>query len=174
MNKFLLTAFAVVFAASGASAAGFALNTGSPALVLKAAANMPAPEAPSAPVKTKGSSLVQVSGYVTLSGNAWLPQNGGYTSVNLNGWATFRDSTGKVTSNNTYLNTYASMWIYPNQHVFQTVWPNVYVQFYRNGKSVGSANMTGSISVSGWPSGSMVMLNGSGYLNGSLYVEDEQ
>ena len=174
MNKFLLAAFAALFAVSGASAAGFALNAGSPALALKAAGNAPAPAAPPAPSKARTSSLVQVSGYVTLNGTAWLPQNGGFTSVNLTGWATFRDAAGKVTSNNTYLSTSASMWIYPNQHVFQTVWPNVYVQFYRNGKPVGSANMTGGISVSGWPTGATVMLSGSGYLNGSLYVEDEQ
>jgi len=66
------------------------------------------------------------------------------------------------------------MWIYPNQHVLQTVRPSVYVQFYRDGKPVGSANMTGSLQVSGWPSSNYVTLNGGGYLDGSVYVEDEE
>ncbi|MBI4656658.1 MAG: hypothetical protein HY746_07930 [Elusimicrobia bacterium] len=123
------------------------------------------------PPETK-SQYVSVSGYVHLTGSGWVPgTNGGFTTVNMTGWATFRDSSGKVTSNNTYVNVLASMWIYPNQYVFQTVWPNVHVQFYKDGKYVGSANMTGSISVSGWPTGSFVHLNGSGYLNGSLYIQ---
>jgi len=121
---------------------------------------------------TKTGTYVQVSGYVNLTGNGFVPQNGGYTSVNMTGWGTFRDYTGKVTSNNTYLNVMASMWIYPNQYVFQTVWPNVYVQFYKDGKYVGSAYMNGSINVSGFPSSSFVYLNGNGTLNGSIYVED--
>jgi hypothetical protein len=103
-----------------------------------------------------------------------MPQGGGFTSVSLSGWATFQDSSGKVTSNQTYITVPASMWIYPNQYVFQTVWPNVYVQFYKDGKPVGSTYMNGSISVSGWPSSNFVSLSGSGYLNGSIYVEDAQ
>ena len=131
------------------------------------------PEAKKA--RAKAGRYVQVSGYVNLNGNGWVPgTTGGYTSVTLTGWANFKDSSGQVTSNNSYINTYASMWIYPNQHVFQTVWPNIHTTFYRNGKLVGSTNMTGSISVSGWPSSNYVTLSGSGYLSGSIYVEDEE
>jgi hypothetical protein len=50
----------------------------------------------------------------------------------------------------------------------------VYAQFSRDGKPVGSTSMTGSISVSGWPSSNYVTLNGSGNLTGSIYVEDAQ
>ncbi|PIU20066.1 MAG: hypothetical protein COT18_04205 [Elusimicrobia bacterium CG08_land_8_20_14_0_20_59_10] len=129
----------------------------------------------SAPVKVKLGRYVQVSGYVNLRGNGWMPTNGGYTSITLSGWATFRDGTGMVTSNNTYINVPASMWIYPNQYVFQTVRPNVYVQLYKDGKMIGSTSMSGSISVSGWPgSSSYFSLSGSGYLSGSIYVEDAQ
>jgi hypothetical protein len=114
---------------------------------------------------------VRVSGNVSLTANAFFPQNGGFASVNLTGWASFRDSTGKITSNNTYVNVMASMWIYPNQYVFQTVWPNIDVPLYQDGKYIGSAMMTGSVSVTGFPSGSFVYLNGNGYLNGDIYVE---
>ena len=34
--------------------------------------------------------------------------------------------------------------------------------------------MSGSISVSGFPSSSFVYLNGSGYLSGSIYVQDAE
>jgi hypothetical protein len=133
------------------------------------------PEA--APVPARTGRYVQVSGYVNLNGTGWLNASGtgpSYTSVTLTGWATFRDSAGEVTSNNVYINVPASLWITPNQYVFQTVYPNVYAQFTYKGKPAGSANMSGSISVSGWPSGSMVSLSGSGYLSGSVYVEDAQ
>jgi hypothetical protein len=117
---------------------------------------------------------VQVSGYVTLTGNGWMPAGGGFTSLTLTGWATFRDSSGKITSNNTYINTFVSVWLRPNQSVFQTVWPNTYAQFSRNGKPIGSANMTGSVHVTGWPNSNHVMLSGSGQLIGSIYVTDEE
>ena len=119
-------------------------------------------------LKAKTGRYVQVSGYVNLNGRGYVQApNGGFTMISLTGWASFRDSSG-------YINESASMWIYPNQHVFQTVRPNVYAQFYRNGKPLGAVYMTGSVSVSGWPSGNYVSLNGSGYLTGSIYVEDEE
>ena len=181
MKKLILTAAVSLLSANvsasqavGLSDADFAgkLN----AITVTAAENISADKVEIVPAKakseTKTGRYVQVSGYVNLNGNAFMPQNGGYTSVNLTGWADFRDNTGKVTSNNSYINVMTSMWIYPNQYVFQTVWPNVYVQFYEAGRYVGSTNMSGSISVNGWPSSNYVSLRGSGYLNGSIYVQD--
>ncbi|MBI5743445.1 MAG: hypothetical protein HY952_02735 [Elusimicrobia bacterium] len=125
-----------------------------------------------APARARAGHYVQVSGYVNLNGNGWMPgPDGGFTSVTLNGYGTFSGAEG-VTSNNTYINTSVSLWVRPNQYVFQTVWPSVYATFYKNGKIVGSTNMTGSISVSGWPSSNFFSLSGSGYLSGSIYVED--
>ncbi|HNW43109.1 MAG TPA: hypothetical protein PKI19_01300 [Elusimicrobiales bacterium] len=177
-KKFILTAACALFAADAFAAQKpefSSLDFASQVSVVSAAAQA-APAAIPAPVcaKARIGRYVQVSGYVTLTGNGWMPQGGGYTSVSLTGWATFRDSSGQITSNNTYINTSASLWVKPNQSVFQTVWPNVYAQFSRNGKPLGSANMTGSVSLSGWPSSSYFSLNGSGYLSGSIYVEDEQ
>lgn len=174
MKKLILAA-ACAFMAGSLNASEFALNTGC-ALdqVSVSAPALKLPESPK-PGVAKTSSYVQVSGYVNLNGNGWMPgTDGGFTSVNLTGWATFRDSSGKVTSNNTYINTSVSLWVRPNQHIFQSVYPNLYVTFYRNGKAVGSATMNGSISVSGWPSSSFFSLSGSGYLSGSLFVEDEE
>lgn len=176
MKKLILTAFCGLFAASAGAAEKINFTDGAFLQELGSITSAPEVEVPlSKPARAKAGRYVQVSGYVNLNGNGWVPgTTGGYTSVTLTGWASFRDTSGQITSNNSYINTYASMWIYPNQHVFQTVWPNIYTQFYRNGKPVGSANMTGSISVSGWPSSNYVTLTGSGYLSGSIYVEDEQ
>ncbi len=174
--KKLILAFACAFYAGSLSAAGFELN--SAGLLDQVLVSAPEVKIPAAPKPEKASTRTgqyyQVSGYVNLNGNGWMPagDNGGYTSVNLTGWATFRDSSGKVTSNNTYINTSVSMWVRPNQYVFQSVYPNLYVQFYKDGRLVGSTTMNGSISVSGWPSSSFFSLSGSGYLNGSIYVQD--
>lgn len=175
MKKIILTAVCGLFAASAGAAEKLNFTDAAFAKQLGAVASSPEVTVPVAkPARAKAGRYVQVSGYVNLNGNGWVPgTTGGYTSVTLTGWANFKDSSGQVTSNNSYINTYASMWIYPNQHVFQTVWPDIYTTFYRNGKIVGSTNMTGSISVSGWPSSNYVMLSGSGYLSGSIYVEDE-
>ena len=173
MKKILLAAACALYAGS-LYAAGFDLNSAGMLDQIKVSApEVKVPEAPK-PARAKRGQYVQVSGYVTLNGNGWMPSgdNGGFTSVQLNGWATFRDSSGKVTSNNTYINTSVSLWVRPNQYVFQSVNPNVYVQFYKDGRPVGSASMNGSISVSGWPSSSYFSLSGSGYLSGSIYVED--
>ncbi|OIN99715.1 MAG: hypothetical protein COX65_07805 [Elusimicrobia bacterium CG_4_10_14_0_2_um_filter_56_8] len=176
MKKIIITAVCGLFAASASAAENLNFTDAAFLKQANSIASAPAVEVPAAkPVRAKAGHYVQVSGYVNLNGNGWVPgTTGGFTSVTLTGWANFRDSSGKVTSNNSYLNVNASMWIYPNQHVYQTVWPNVYVQFYRNGKPVGSTNMSGSISVSGWPSSNFVSLSGSGYMNGSIYVEDEE
>lgn len=173
MKKLLLTAACALFAGS-LNAAGFSLNGASLVDQLTVSApEVKIPEAPR-PARAKAGRYVQVSGYVNLNGNGWMPSgdNGGFTSVNLTGWASFRDATGQVVSNNAYINTSVSLWVRPGQHVFQTVWPNVYAQFTYKGKPCGSANMNGSISVSGWPSSSFFSLSGSGYLTGSVYVED--
>lgn len=176
MNKIILAAVCGLFAANVSAAEKLNFTDASFAKQLSAVTAAPEAQLPEAskPARAKAGRYVQVSGYVNLTGNGFISgPTGGYTSVPLSGWASFRDSSGEVTSNNSYINTYASMWIYPNQYVMQTVWPNIYAQFSYKGKPVGSANMTGSISVSGFPSGNFVSLNGSGYLSGSIYVEDQ-
>jgi len=128
----------------------------------------------SQPAKAQSGRYTQVSGFVNLTGSGMVPQNGGFTTVNLTGGAAFRDASGKITSNQTCISVPASMWIYPNQYVFQNVRPNIYAQFYKDGKYIGSANMSGSVNVSGRPNGGFVYLNGSGYLDGVVYVNGGQ
>ncbi|HAT71851.1 MAG TPA: hypothetical protein DCS63_03450 [Elusimicrobia bacterium] len=172
MKKILLALIFGLGCAQAAKAAELSF-TDQLGLIPAAAAEVKNPEIAAAPAKA--GRYVQVSGYVTLNGNGWVSgPNGGFTSVTLNGWASFRDGSGQITSNNSYISVPASMWIYPNQSVFQTVWPNVYATFYRNGKIVGSTSLNGSVSVNGWPGSNFVTLSGSGYLSGSIYVEDEQ
>jgi hypothetical protein len=172
MKKILFTLLAGLCAAQAVNAAELSF-TDQLNLLPAVTAEVAVPVA--VPMRAKAGRYVQVSGYVNLNGNGFLSgPNGGYTYVTLTGWASFRDSSGQVTSNSAYISVPASMWIYPNQYVFQTVWSNVYAQFSYKGKPVGSANMSGSISVNGWPSANFVSLTGTGYLNGSIYVEDAE
>jgi hypothetical protein len=120
----------------------------------------------------KTGAYVNVSGRITLTGSGFVQPNGGFTTIPMSGWIRVKDNIGEITSNNTYVYLTASMWIHPNQYVFQTIWPNVNVQLYKDGKPIGFANVSNNISVSGFPSGNMIYLNGSGYLTGSVYVED--
>ena len=123
------------------------------------------------PNPCRAGEYVSVSGYMNLVGNGFVPQNGGFASVNVSGWTTLKDTGNTITSGNTYISALVSAWVYPNQYVLQTVRPSTYVQFYKDGRNIGSATITGSINVSGWPSGNMIYLSGSGYLNGTVYVE---
>ena len=116
---------------------------------------------------------VQVTGRVNLNATGFMPAAGGFTSFTFNNWVTFRDLSGRITSNQTYIHVPFSAWVYPNQHVFQNVWvTGIYPQFYKDGKPLGSTHMSGFVTVSGWPGGNYVSLNGSGTLNGTLYAED--
>lgn len=175
MKKLILTA-ACAFCAGSLSAAEFKPDSADALPQLAAAAPKAEIPAVPAPARARTGQYVQVSAYVSLNGNGFLPAgpNGGFTTVNLTGWATFRDLSGKITSNNTYINASASLWVRPNQYVFQSVNPAVYVTLYRDGKIVGSANVSGSVPVSGWPSSSFFSLSGSGQLSGSLFVEDAE
>jgi hypothetical protein len=102
-----------------------------------------------------------------------MPQGGGFTSVNMTGWAAFRDITGRVTSNHSYVNVTVLVRIYPNQPAFQIAYPTINVQLYRDGESIGSASLTGSVNINGLPSsGNLVYLTGDGSMNGGIYVED--
>jgi hypothetical protein len=121
--------------------------------------------------KTKGQ-YISLSGYVNLRGSGFMPSNGGYMSVYMSGSFTMRDISSGVTTNNVYLNENVSFWANENQYISQSVYINKYVSLYKDGRHVGSTNISGSISVSGWPSSNYVSLNGSGYLRGSFYLNE--
>ncbi|KAF0127217.1 MAG: hypothetical protein FD189_430 [Elusimicrobia bacterium] len=167
-----------VFAVSAAMAAGEA-EFGRGLAVLKAELaagapdlKLPEPELKAVIVREGTRQYVRVSGYVSLSGSAWMQQDGGYTSFNFSGYTTVRDSSGRVTSNSVRVSSYEGLWLRPGQYIHHSVRPNMSVSLYKDGKYVGSTTVSGYISVSGWPSSNYVTLNGSGYLEGSLYITE--
>ena len=121
--------------------------------------------------KTKGQ-YISLSGNVSLRGSGFIPSNGGYISIYMSGSFTLRDFSSGVTTNSIYLNENVSFWAKENQYISESVYINKYVSLYKDGRYVGSTNISGSISVSGWPSSSYVNLNGSGYVRGSFYLNE--
>jgi hypothetical protein len=120
----------------------------------------------------KTGTYIQLSGYLNLSGNFWMPQNGGFVSTTLYGWLQMRDNTGKFITDNQYVSVYCSFWANPNQFISQTVYPNISMSVYKEGKYIGNIYTNGSINISGWGNSNYVSLNGSGYLTANLYVTE--
>lgn len=120
----------------------------------------------------KAGNYVSLRGYVNLNGSAFLPQNGGFVSANLTGWAQLASSDYKIKTDNQYITVYASFWVNPNQYVFQTVYPNVSFSVYNEGKFIGTVYSRDPINVSGWASGNYINLSGSGYLSASIYIPE--
>ncbi len=121
----------------------------------------------------KAGQYVSLSGYVTLNGGAFVPENGGFINVNLTGWTQLVSSDYKVKTDNQNISLYASFWVNPNQYVFQTVYPNVSFSVYSEGKYIGTVYPRDPINVSGWAgSGNYLNLSGGGYLNASIYLPE--
>ncbi len=178
MKKTIFFLLLPVLAVPAAMAAGEA-EFGKGLAVLKAELSagapdlkLPEPQMKAVVVREGNREYVRVSGYVSLSGSAWMPQDGGYASFNFSGYTTVRDSSGRVTSNSVRVSSYEGIWLRPGQYVHHSVRPNVSVTLYKDGKYAGSTYISGYISVSGWPSSNYVTLNGSGYVEGSLYIAD--
>ncbi|MBI5240349.1 MAG: hypothetical protein HY926_07735 [Elusimicrobia bacterium] len=122
-------------------------------------------------VAAKAGGYVRVSGHVNLNGNGYVPTIPGYASVNLRGSANICDPSGQVCSGYTTITTWSNVFVNGN---FVTDWlrPYLNVSFYKGGRYVGSGQVSGSIPVSGWVNGNWVFLNGSGYLDGNVLVNE--
>lgn len=178
MKNILCSVLVPFFAASAATAAGDA-DFVKDLAALRADASGPVravkPPEPSFQAvieKDERGEYVRVSGYINFIGTGWMPSNGGYTHINFSGWTTLKDPSGRITSNSVSISFSEGVWANPNQHIFQTVRPNVTVSFYKDGQYAGSTTVSGYISVSGWPSSSFINVSGSGYLEGSLYLTE--
>ena len=123
------------------------------------------------PAQEKTSSYVRISGYVNFTGSGYVATTPGYVSLNVSGYANLCDSSGQVCSGYTNITTWANIFV-NNNFVSDWVRPYVNVSFYKAGRYVGSAQLNGSIPVSGWVNGNFINLSGSGYLSGDVLVTD--
>jgi len=123
--------------------------------------------------KFAASQYVNLSGNLSLRGNDYLHREEGYVSVNLSGSTSLYGS-GGVTAGNVRFNERVSIYLRKGQnYISEYVRVSQYVSVYKNGRYVGSTNVTGTIRVSGWLSGKWLRLDGSGTISGSLFVRDD-
>ena len=115
---------------------------------------------------------VRVSGEVRLSGTGIIPRGSSFATVHLTGSADFQDDTGRVRSGYTTVTYQANIHV-NGSWVTDYIRPSVYVSFYRDGRYLGSAQMDGSVYVSGHVSHDMVSLSGSGTLSGNIWVNED-
>jgi hypothetical protein len=124
-----------------------------------------------APVKKQGTRHIRLSGWVHLSGSGFAPQQSGFATVTVSGYANLSDQNGSSISGSVHLSDTQSYFISGN---FISGWarPYAYVSVYEGGRLLGTTRVEGSVNVTGWRNGSWINLSGSGQVSGDLYVND--
>ncbi|MBI5629660.1 MAG: hypothetical protein HY921_02115 [Elusimicrobia bacterium] len=156
----IIPAVLCIFMASGSAAAGLeSLASGSAASFQKILAQ------PQTHLQVK--SYVPVSGQVSLSGSAYVPNGSSYVTVTLTGFAYFKDSSGRITSHPAYIHVMHGFWAnqaWVSNYVYVTAYPS----FFQDGASIGAFPVSGSVHVSGWITGNWIRLTGTGTLAGTV------
>lgn len=118
---------------------------------------------------------VSLQGRINLRGSGYVGNGSRWLSVTLDGYTTIDGDGGKITTGHTRISHRETFFLSPGQrHVYRSVRVSAYVNLYRDGKYIGSTNVSGYIPVSGWINGSWVNLSGYGSLTGSVFVRDEE
>lgn len=152
----------------GAEASFRGLSGFKAAIPAKLVLKQVAPEG--AAVKT-GTRVVRLSGHLSLSGNAHIPQGSSFAHVTMSGWTSLTDQDGRRVDGSIHFSE-TGMYHASGSHVSGWARPSAYVSLYQNGKFLGSGRVDGSIYVSGWNSNGWVNLSGSGPVSGTIYVQE--
>jgi hypothetical protein len=126
----------------------------------------------SRPVAQAKTSRARVTGTVTLTGHGHvqkIEQNS--ASLTLSGRATFTDASGKIGSGQVTV-TYTGNFRVSNGRVDDKARPSVRVALYRDGKYVGTAQVSGEFTVTGRVDKGWYEVRGSGTLSGEGDVRD--
>lgn len=126
------------------------------------------------PAKAKGQKFIRLTGHVHLSGQGYAPGNRGFATITVDGWTTLRDQDGRMLNGQIRLSDTQSYHMTGANHVSGWARPYAYVNIYSNGRYLGNVRVDGSIYVSGWKNGDWVRLSGSGYVDGSGYIKEEE
>ena len=124
---------------------------------------------PKRPMITTQYRSTRVSGYIDLHSNSYVPNTPGFVNVDFSGYANICDSTGKICTGYIPITFVSTIFINDN-FVSAVVRPDVPVSFYKDGRYIGTTQLTGNIPVSGWLNAGWARLNGYGALTGDLPV----
>ncbi len=130
--------------------------------------------APKLNINFTGSRHVRISGNVSLRGSEYIREGATYIYVNLTG-SGYLSGTGGVRAGNVSISERVSIYLREGQnYISEYVRVSERVSVYKNGRYVGSTNVTGTIRVSGYISGNWLRLDGSGNVSGSLFVREDK
>jgi hypothetical protein len=92
--------------------------------------------------------------------------------MNISGQARL-DSGSEYTTDTVWVRDSVSIFVRKGQsHVSEYVRVNERANVYKEGRFVGTVNVSGTVYVSGWVNGSWLRMDGSGTLDGSFYVDE--
>ncbi|MEK9144005.1 MAG: hypothetical protein AAB339_00165 [Elusimicrobiota bacterium] len=115
--------------------------------------------------RVSASNSVRLSGNVRLQGHGYASADQHFIHLTLNGSMDVTDEKGRVLARNAQVMVSGSYPVSGN-YVSGYAYPNIFVSLYDGGRYLGSANLSGSVHVSGFIHGNWAQLSGSGMLWG--------
>ncbi|MBI5202150.1 MAG: hypothetical protein HY925_11230 [Elusimicrobia bacterium] len=125
-------------------------------------------------VKVKGTSkYVTLRGFVSVSGTAFVSNQTGYVFITVSGDTQLSDNSGH------YVNGFVTVTDTSGYYVngsYVSGWPRPsgMVTLYQNGRYLGTIRVDGNIPVSGYNSGGWIRVSGSGWVEGSGWINVEE
>lgn len=118
---------------------------------------------------------VTLRGFANVWGSAYVPQGqAGGVFITVSGDTQLQDNTGRYLSGSVTVSD-SSFYHVSGNYVNGWPRPSATVTLYNRGRYVGTVRIEGSIPVSGWNNGGWVRVSGSGWVEGSGYIyEDEE
>lgn len=111
------------------------------------------------------SNSVRLSGNVRLQGHGYASADQHFIHLTLNGSMDVTDEKGRVLARSAQVMVSGSFPVSGN-YVSGYAYPNIFVSLYDGGRYLGSANLSGSVHVSGFIHGNWAQVSGNGMLWG--------
>lgn len=115
--------------------------------------------------RVSASNSVRLTGQVRLQGHGYASTDQHFIHLTLNGSMDVVDEKGRVLARSAQVMVSGSYPVSGN-YVSGYAYPNIFVSLYDGGRYLGSANLSGSVHVSGFIHGNWAQLSGSGTLWG--------
>ena len=123
-------------------------------------------------VSRTASKYVTLRGFVSVSGQAFVSGQQGYVFITVTGDTQLQDNEGHYVSGMVTVSDSSGYYVSGN---YLSGWPrpSATVTLYKGGRYLGTIRVDGSIPVQGFNSGGWVRVSGSGWVQGSGYINDD-